>query len=355
VRVLLDTTPARLGHTGTSVYVERLSVALGELGVEVMPVRNDRRRGPAGGGRASLSNLAEDVRWTQLELPLLAQRAGVDVIHHALPAFCRAAPCPQVVTVHDLAYERLPWAFDPAFRAWARRAHRRAARAAAAVVVPSRTTALDARALWGVAADRVVLAPHGPGQEPDGARERTGDLHLLYVGDAEPRKNLGLLLGAYRRYREDAEVPLPLVLAGGVPDSVAAGEDGVWVVRDPSAERLERLYDEAVMLVHPALHEGFGLTLLEAMSAGVPVLAARSPGVTEVAADAARFFDPRDAEGLAGSIADMASDVPARRDLVERGRRRAAEFSWARSARAHRAAYTLAAAGRAEPVTHVEA
>jgi glycosyltransferase involved in cell wall biosynthesis len=347
VRVLLDATPARRGTTGTAVYVSRLTGALGEIGVEVMPVVNERREAPGGGRRRSLANLAEDVRWTQVDLPLIAQRAGVDVIHHALPALCRASPCTQVVTVHDVAFERLPWAFDPGFRAWARRAHRRAARGAAAVITPSRTTALDVRTLWGVEPDRLVLAPHGPGQEPDGPRERGADLHLLYVGDSEPRKNLGLLLGAYRRYRERAEDPLPLVLAGALEPAAAGGVEGVWVVKDASAERLGRLYDEAVALVHPALHEGFGLTLLEAMSAGVPVLAARSPGVTEIAAEAARYFDPRDVEGLASALGELAADAPGRRDLAERGRRRAAEFSWARSARAHRAAYTLALAGRA--------
>ncbi|MCW3064150.1 MAG: glycosyl transferase, group 1 family protein, partial [Solirubrobacterales bacterium] len=81
---------------------------------------------------------------------------------------------------------------------------------------------------------------------------------------------------------------------------------------------------------------------LEAMSAGVPVVAARSPGVVEVCGDAVRYADPRDAESFASALVDLAADPAARQDLARRGRRRAAEFSWTRSARDHVRAYTLA-------------
>ena len=100
----------------------------------------------------------------------------------------------------------------------------------------------------------------------------------------------------------------------------------------PDAERLADLYSAAAALVHPSLHEGFGLTPLEAMTTGTPVIAARSPGVTEVCGEAALYVDPRDAEDLAGRLAQVAADPALRSDLGERGRRRAAEFSWARSA-----------------------
>jgi glycosyltransferase involved in cell wall biosynthesis len=82
--------------------------------------------------------------------------------------------------------------------------------------------------------------------------------------------------------------------------------------------------------------------VLEAMGAGTPVLAARSPGVVETCGDATVFFDPRDPADLAARMTDVAGDPACRRDLAERGRRRAAEFSWTRSARAHLQAYTLA-------------
>ena len=368
MRVAIDTTFARRGPSGTGVYLRQLVPALRALGVEVVELENERRRPPAGGGLGSVRNAAQDRWWTAVELPSRARAAGADLLHHALPAHAAAPGTPpQVITLHDLAFERLPDAFDPRFAAFARRVHRSAARRAGAVVVPSRATALDARALWGVAENRIVVAPHGPGQwEPaagaeagdeerarreggDGKREREGAeggggdrgrraAHFLYVGDDEPRKNVALLLAGYAEYRVSAADPLPLVLAG----SARARAPGVHVDDRPSAARLARLHAGAAALVHPSLHEGFGMVALEAMAAGTPVIAARAPGVTETCGDAARYFDPRDPATLAAALHDLAADPAERERRAVAGRERATHYSWERSARAHLRAYTLA-------------
>jgi glycosyltransferase involved in cell wall biosynthesis len=338
VRVLIDTTFALRGPSGTGVYVERLSDALRELGVDVVEAANRGRRPPGGGGLRSAANFVADQWWVQAELPRRAWEERVQVLHHPLPAVAQQCRCAQVVTVHDLAFERLPECFDARFRAVARRAHRSAARRASAVVCVSSSTARDVRARWGVAGERIVVAPHGPGQEPGHRRARRGPEHFLYVGDAEPRKNLPGLLAGYRAYREAARDPLPLVLAG----TAEADAPGVRVELRPDAERLAALYAAAAALVHPALHEGFGLTPLEAMSTGTPIVAGRAPGLVEICGDAARYVDPRDPRALAAALTELAASEEERRDLSERGRRRAAEFSWRRSARAHLDAYTLA-------------
>jgi glycosyltransferase involved in cell wall biosynthesis len=338
VRVLLDTTFARRGPSGTGVYLEKLVPTLRDAGVEVIEVANDRRRPPAGGGLGSVRNAAEDLRWSGVELPRRARDAGADLVHHPLPAL---APRGGVVTVHDLAFLRLPDAFDRAYRAHAAHTHRAAVHRAAAVVCVSETTARDVRARWGAPAARIVVARHGAGQEPAPAELRE-ERHLLYVGDDEPRKNLATLLAAYAAYREQVVKPVPLVLAGDLDVMPARG---VRVVERPGAARLAELYAGAMALVHPALHEGFGLTPLEAMSAGVPVLAARSPGIVEVCADAVQYADPRDAGSFAAALIELTANGERRRDLASRGRRRAAEFSWARSARDHLRAYTLALHG----------
>jgi glycosyltransferase involved in cell wall biosynthesis len=345
LKVVIDTTFARRGPTGTGVYLERLVPALRALGVEVEEAANERRRPPAGGGVGSLRNAAADRWWTAVELPRRARAAGADVLHHALPAHAAApgAP-PQVVTLHDLAFERVPAAFDPRFRAFARRVHRTAARRADAVIAVSETTARDATALWGVPPERIVVARHGPGHWEAEASEAPDDdpEHFLYVGDAEPRKNLPVLLAGYAAYRAGATDPLPLVLAG----TARATAPGVRVEERPTPGRLARLYGAAVALVHPALHEGFGMAPLEAMAAGTPVVAARAPGVTETCGAAARYFDPRDPDDLAAALREIANDAQLRARLSAAGRARAAEFSWERSARAHLRAYTLAAKSR---------
>ena len=338
MRVLLDTTYARRGPSGTGVYIERLTAALRDAGVEVLEAANTRRPDPAGGGLGSVRNLALDARWTQVELPRRAWEADADVLHHPLPAFAARAQCAQVVTIHDLAFERLPELFAPGFRRYASLTHRRAARGADAVVCVSQTTRRDVLARWGVDPAKVVVAPHGPGQEPRLVAAVRAE-HFLYVGDDEPRKNLGLLLDAYARYRAGAPK------GSGAAARARRPRDGVRP-RACAASRqpdLAKLLNGAAALVHPALHEGFGLTALEAMYAGVPVIAARSPGLTETVADAALLVDPYNDVQLAGALQLVGDGPELRAALASRGRERAAAFSWQASARAHITAYTLAA------------
>lgn len=341
MRVLLDTTLTRRApHAGTSVYLAELTRALrAQDGVEVIEVANRRRGVPGRGLGASVRNALADQLWVTVTLPRLARVHGADVIHHPLPAHASriAARTPQVITVHDLAFARLPGRFDARFRTFARIAHRRAARHADAVVCVSETTAAEVRELWTVAPDRIVVAPHGPGQAlPDTpAQERR---HFLYVGDDEPRKDLATLLEAHRRHRAATTEPRELVLAGAA--EIAA--PGVRCERRPEPARLAQLYAGALALVHPALYEGFGMTPLEAMRTGTPVIAAAAPGVTEVCADAALYFEPGDPQALAAAMEELASSPERRRELALRGRRRVARYSWETSACRHLDAYSLA-------------
>jgi glycosyltransferase involved in cell wall biosynthesis len=343
MRVLIDATYIRRGpRSGTGIYVERLVEALDRLDeVEVETVVNTRRRPPAGGGIGSVRNLLADGWWASIQLARLARRAGAEVIHHPLPAFSRWSGIPQVVTVHDLAFEVLPQHFDRGYRRYAQIAHRSAARASDAVVCVSAATAAEVRRRWDVAEERIVVAPLGPGQE---VALRTGERrHFLYVGDDQPRKNLRVLIAAYAGYRQRTEQPIELVLAG----TASYRGDGVRIEASPSQERLAELYGGAVALIHPSLHEGFGLTALEAMSLGVPVIASSIPALREICGPAALYAEPHDARAFATAMLQLARQPRLREHLSEQGRRQAARFSWTRCARAHLDAYRLARASYA--------
>ncbi len=347
MRVLFDATYAqRAPFSGTGIYIEQIIDAMGRLDdVEVEAVVNPRRRAPAGGGAGSVRNLITDRWWSAVQLPRLARRSRADIIHHPLPAFSRWTSLPQVVTVHDLAFQRLPQHFDRRFRRYTQISHRGAALAAEAVVCVSEATALDVRVLWRVEPERIVVALLGPGQEVPELERRPR--HFLYVGDDEPRKNLPVLLAAYAGYRERAERPFDLVLAGAAE---GLGE-GVRTEPRPSRERLAELYAGAVALIHPSLHEGFGMTALEALSLGVPVLASAIPALREICGGAAIYADPCDPRAFTTAMLQLAAQPRLRERLAVHGRGQASGFSWAACARAHLEAYGVAAASAARRPT----
>ena len=360
MKVLVDTSYAELGPSGTATYVRGLLAALAELpDVEAIeaarpprrePGRRAGRRGASGLARSAAS-AASEAAWLRRGLVERARAGGAELIHHPLPAHAPGWEGAQAITVHDLSFERLPAAFDPLWRAVARRAHLRAARRADVVICVSESTARDVASRWGVPRERIVVAHHGAPPEADDddfpTQRVTEDPYLLYVGDAEPRKNLALLAAAWRLHREAAPDDKLVLLLAGAGAGELAGEPRVIAVESPSEVELHALYDDARALVHPSLHEGFGLTMLEAMTRGVPVIAARAPGPVELCGGAAAYFDPRDPVSLARRIAEVRDPATALR-LAQAARARSQRFGWRESAIRHRDAYTLALAMRAK-------
>jgi glycosyltransferase involved in cell wall biosynthesis len=192
-----------------------------------------------------------------------------------------------------------------------------------------------------------VFRPRPPGPESDAALARygiaPGGRFLLYVGGLSPHKNLLRLIEAFARA---APNDVRLVLAGDVGDVfhthvpalreavTRLGLDGRVVLPGfiPDAD-LAVLYSRAEALVQPSLMEGFGLPPVEAMACGTPVLCSAAGSLPEVVGDAGTFFDPADVSSIATAIASFLADPSARDLLTARALGRAAEFSWAASAR----------------------
>lgn len=266
--------------------------------------------------------------WEQVVLPRLLRRDGAALVHAPNCFLPLRRPCPGIVTIHDLAFERYPDDFSRRTGAKYRFFTRRAARSAQRVICDARFTADDVVVRYGVDEDKIRVIPLAPAL-PDGGSAPPPGPYLLAVGDVRAKKNLGRLIAAWQR----AAVPHRLVLAGLGTMDVPAGVELTGYVDDA---RLDALMRGADLLVHPSLYEGFGLVILEAMARGTPVAAARATALPETGGDAAVWFDPHDVDDMAGAIVRALGE----RDALSRhGLTHAARFSWDATAAATAAVY----------------
>ena len=170
--------------------------------------------------------------------------------------------------------------------------------------------------------------------------------YVLYVGNRQPHKNVDALFRAFAEVSR--ELPdLHLVLCGARVSTEPARLRKLGIARRtvtlrPSDAQLPWLYHRARAFVLPSRFEGFGLPVLEAMAAGCPVAIADTPALIEVSDGAAAVFPADDVELLAQTIRDIVGDDALAKDMRERGRRRAEDFSWRRTAQATVRAYDLA-------------
>jgi alpha-1,3-rhamnosyl/mannosyltransferase len=248
-----------------------------------------------------------------------------------------------VVTIHDLD------AFHSQYRSWFRyltrwrtrhRLRVTAARAdqiltdsqysrsdilARLVVPPAKVTVVP------LAADDFRPATGVPDRDALVTRFGITAPFFLYVGAGDRRKNLSGLLEAFRDLRARGGSPVQLVLCGSAAPVRAADPAVLWAGRVTDAE-LQCLYQAATAFVLPSFLEGFGLTVLEAMASGTPVLCSNATSLPEVAGDAALYFDPLDLAGLTDQMARCLGDPSLRVALAERGLAQARKFRWAETA-----------------------
>lgn len=260
----------------------------------------------------------------------LLDRLRPDVFHapHYVVPFGRR---PTVVTIHDLIHLRLRGARNIHRRAYATVMLRRGT-ACDAIITVSHAVGDDVVRHFASAAGKIHVIHNGVDAKFKTVENRpVTPRFLLYVGNDKPHKNLEALFSAFLALRRD-EKGVSLVLAGATPERFA-GVEGVVLAGRVSDEELLALYRDATALILPSLDEGFGLPVLEAMACGTPVICSHIPALAEVTADAALLVDPRDTDGLRDAMRRMLDDESLREKSSIRGRARASEFSWERTAR----------------------
>lgn len=355
------------GH-GIARYARELRAGFAGLeGLEVTPVAAWTNFDQAG-----LAKLRQDtglitlptgrnltkLGWTFAGFPRLEMIAGqsFDLVHALSLGYPIATGLPYVVTIHDLGPLTQPQFFGNA-PAWVmQRALNQAVRKAAMIICVSHSTAREVIEYCGSAVeDRVRIVGEGVSPEFFAPGDQTllegFDLppaevpFILAAGKISPRKNIHGVLEAVRLL-EGLPHHLVLVGAGGwdmaevsalLSDPAVQGR--VHLLGFVSDAQLRALYARAAIYVHPSLYEGFGLTILEAMAGGVPVITSDRSSLPEVAGDAAVLVDPTKPEEIAAAITRIANDPAFAQELSAKGVVHARDFRWADAARELRGCY----------------
>lgn len=286
--------------------------------------------------------------WDQVLLPRALRAVGATMFFSPYYKAPVAAPCPTVVTIHDLIPVRFPeyirgpwWLYAGAFARWAACLAGRAA----AVVTDSEFSKAELVAVLRLAPERVhviylgVSGEFRPGLPPDAiattaARHGIDRPYLLAVGNFLPHKNLPRLVQAYGVLPASLRERTRLVLVGSpgghgaarAVDPSSLARPGVLLPGFVPPADLPLLYAGATALVCPSLMEGFGYPAVEAMACGTPLVCARAGALPEVAGKAALYVDPADVGSMAEGLRRILEDEGLRRDLAARGLARARLF-----------------------------
>ena len=302
--------------------------------------------------------------WAQATIPFFLRRTGADLYHATKNLSVIGAPCPVVITVNDLTHVLLarcyPW-LDNMYWRWIQPFMlRRAAR----IIAISESTRQGLIDCYGLDERRIeVIYPcyHPRYRQATSVatrvavRNRYGlpESYILYVGGLGLHKNVTTLVSSFDAIA--SRVPQGLVLVGGnyhtssdqaLFSAVAEGGRArrIWLLDAVPEEDMPAIYQMADLFVLPSLNEGFGLTLLEAMASGVPVVASCAGAIPEVVGGAGCLLSAiQDQQALAGTLLALLNSPSERAVLKEKGTARAAAFSWETTATKTVAFYEMCA------------
>jgi alpha-1,3-rhamnosyl/mannosyltransferase len=295
------------------------------------------------------------------------QAMPIDVFHATDYRIVRM-DCPVVATLHDAVPIKFPEWCTPRLRGLKNWLQKRAAQKADRVIALSHYAVTELVECFGVQPERITVVPMGVGQEwlaaPDAAavaatlaQHHLQPGYFLFVGTLQPRKNVERILAAWQSLPPAMQEAHPLVIvgrAGWQCDTLlaqikAAQQNGAklhWLADIADETTLRHLYAGAGVFVFPSLYEGFGMPVLEAFAARVPVLTSNTTSLPEVVQDAAWQVDPTSVGQIAEAMGQLVQDEALRQRLIQQGWHRVQQLTWQQTAQQTTAVYRAAMAGR---------
>lgn len=288
----------------------------------------------------------------QFWIPYTCNKLNVDVFFSP----CNIAPLlvksPTVITLFDVHWLIYPEMFGKAKQMYLRNAIGHSIAKARKVITISDNSRKDIMKIFGASGNKIKVIPCGldPIFKVLKDNERLTEVmakfdirgkFIFFVAQLHRRKNVIGLLEAYNKLKKERNLEHSLVIAGGKGDgyeeicrylSSNGLESSVKLCGCVTNEELLLLYSGADLFVYPSLYEGFGLPVIEAMACGTPVITSNVSSLPEVAGDAAILVDPYNVGEIADAIYRVIADKEMRKDLIARGLKRAAEFSWEKAA-----------------------
>jgi len=298
------------------------------------------------------ANRPARILYEQTVLPYLAAKHRLDALISAGMTGPFVSTVPSFTMIYDLQHVNQPQNFGKLYLVFLRSIIYMSAKRADAVLTLSEKSKRDILKHYNMTPDRVDVtylasdkksfSKKGPG-EIARVRKKYGlpPSFVLYIASSLPHKNYERLFDAFKTVKQE-RAGLKLVLIGARDyghdvikkkiDELGLAEDVVFLGWLPF-EDIPVIYSAADLFVFPSLHEGFGIPVLEAMACGVPVVCSNIEPLDEVAGDAARLVDPRQASSIAEGMLDVLENNALHERLVKAGMKRAASFSWEKTAR----------------------
>lgn len=281
--------------------------------------------------------------WTQLRLSWEMLWRKPDVLFIPASSMPIVHPRKTVVTVHDLAFMFYPETYTPFMRYFHMFEDVLVSQMAWKIIAVSESTKKDFVRTWKMSEKRVRVIHHGfTPQSAESAQSLEKSLvqlperFLFFFSTLQPRKNLEGLIAAFRQYKNShPEDGHKLVVAGrvgwrseGILETIERNRDIVLYLNHVSDADRTVLYSKATALCVPSLYEGFGMWILEAFDAGVPVITSNISSMPEVGGNAAEYCDPHSLESIKKAMERVLLDPRHRENLVRLGKERLKKFSW---------------------------